>query len=69
MIINSNQGTVIVTEVEKKRERLPGTVEVLETDLANTVFDSMMDKMKIASLEDLSAQLTFEIMTLKMGGI
>lgn len=40
-----------------------------EEDLANITFESMMDKMQIASLEEISAALTFDVMQLKMGGI
>lgn len=42
--------------------------EILESDLAAMTFESMMDKMKVATLEETSATLAFEVMQLKMGG-
>ena len=48
----------------KEEKRLLAT----ELDVANVIFESMSDKMKIAQLETDLGNAVVEIMTLKMGG-
>jgi len=43
-------------------------INALETDLANMVFDSMQDKLKISQLENELGVALLEIMQLKLGG-
>lgn len=48
----------------KEEKRLQAT----ELDVANVIFESMSDKMKITQLETDLGNAVVEIMTLKMGG-
>lgn len=43
-------------------------LKVAESEVANIIFESMMDKMKIAQLEDDLGSAVMEIMSMKMGG-
>lgn len=61
--INNSQVTFVNPERDPEKK-----TEILESDLAAMTFESMMDKMKIAGLEESSAMMAFEIMQLKMGG-
>lgn len=47
----------------KEEKRMKAT----ETDVANIVFESMMDKIKISQLETDLGNAVMEIMSLKMG--
>lgn len=52
--INNSQ----VTFVNQEKDPVKKT-EMLESDMATMMFESMMDKMKVVTLEDTTAQLTF----------
>lgn len=69
MRINTVNGNVIVTQVEKVKEQLPQNVEYVQSDIATILIESMQDKMRIAQLENDLGSAVMEIMTMKMGAM
>lgn len=69
MKINTVHGNVIVTQPEKKIERLPVAVDALSIENADLIFQNAMQDVTLQSLQDENAELLFRMANIELGGV